>query len=132
MRWIALVAGAALIVLAFAAASRVADTREGLIAEVITLLAGVTGLSLVTYSFFARKRPDAESRPAETRPGLVHRTGSSRDLWVGIAGVALSIALLAGLGFSGGMLWAGLGFLLLLPMLAGSVLLCWRALRPNP
>lgn len=132
MRWMALVTGAALIVLAFAAATRVADTREGLIAEVITLLAGVTGLSLVTYSFFARKRHDVAGSAAAARPDLLSSRGSPRDLVAGIAGVALSVVLLAGLGFSGGVLWAGLGFLLLLPMLAGSVLLCWRALRPNP
>lgn len=132
MRWIALLAGAALIVLAFVAATRVTDTREGLIAEVITLLAGVTGLSLATYAFFARNRPDAGSSSASTRPNLLHGRGSPRDLRLGIAGIALSVVLLAGLGISGGILWAGFGFLILLPMLAGSVLLCWRALRPNP
>lgn len=131
MRWIALVAGVALIGLAFAAGSRVADTREGLIAEVITLLAGVIGLSLVTYAFFARERTGAAPLPPPSRPAL-GRSGSPRDLALGAGGVALSIVLLAGLGISGGLLWAGLGFLLLLPMLAGSVYLCWRGLRANP
>lgn len=131
MRWSALVAGFALIVLAFAAASRVADTREGLIAEVITLLAGVTGLALVTYAYAARKRPPAPiPAPVPDRAAL-HKSGSPRDLALGAGGVALSIVLLAGLGISGGLLWAGLGFLLLLPMLAGSVYLCWRSLHAN-
>ena len=49
MRWVSLGAGIALTVLAFAAATRVADTREGLIAEVITLLAGLAGISLLLY-----------------------------------------------------------------------------------
>lgn len=131
MRWSVLVAGFALIVLAFAAASRVADTREGLIAEVITLLAGVTGLALVTYAYAARKRPSApKPAPAPDRAAL-QKSGSPRDLALGAGGVTISIVLLAGLGISGGLLWAGLGFLLLLPMLAGSVYLCWRSLRAN-
>jgi len=43
MRWPALGAGVILIAAAFFAAARVADTREGLIYEVVTLLGGLTG-----------------------------------------------------------------------------------------
>lgn len=132
MRWTALVAGFALIVLAFAAASRVSDTREGLIAEVITLLAGVAGLTLVTYAYAARKGLTPEKARPAAGPSPLHRSGSPRDLALGAGGVGLSIVLLAGLGISGGLLWAGLGFLLLLPMLGGSIYLCWRSLRANP
>lgn len=129
-RWTALVAGVALIVLAFAAATRVADTREGLIAEVITLLAGGAGLSLATYAFAARKRPPAPAPPVrERRPP---REPSPKDLALGAGGIVLALILLTGLAISGGLLWAGLGLLLLLPMLAGSVYLCWRSLRANP
>lgn len=130
-RWIALVVGIALIVLAFAAATRVADTREGLVAEVITLLAGLAGLGLGSYAFFARDHPAATRPMRPPRPTPLQRSGSPRDLALGAGGIGLSIVLLAGLGISGGFLWAGLGFLLLLPMLAGSVYLCWRSLRAN-
>lgn len=40
--------------------------------------------------------------------------------------------LLGGLALSGGGLWLGLGFALLLPMIAGSVYLCVRFLRASP
>lgn len=131
MQRTAIVASAALIVLAFAAATRVADTREGLIAEVITLLAGAAGLTLGTYAYAARKRPAPPEHRDANRPIRTGPNSPPRDLALGAVGIGLSIVLLAGLGISGGFLWAGLGFLLLLPMLSGSVYLCWRALKPN-
>jgi hypothetical protein len=131
LRWLALGTGVALIVLAFAAATRVADTREGLIAEVVTLLAGVTGIGLLTYAFAARERPSLPQERA-ARPQDNARPRSSRDLLLGSAGIVLALTLLTGLGLSGGALWAGFGLVMLLPMLAGSAYLCVRYLRASP
>jgi hypothetical protein len=130
VRWLSLTTGVALIALAFGAASRVTDTRQGLIAEVITLLAGATGIILATYGIAARGRTSASrpSRPASTGPPEP-QTRTTRDLVLGGGGIGLAVVLLIGLAFSGGLLWASLGLLLLLPMVAGSVYLCWRFLR---
>lgn len=130
IRWVALAAGIALVVLAVAAFPRIADTREGLIAEVTTLLAGGAGLLLLTYAFAARKRA-SQPAPRAAAPHGLPREARPRDLPLGIAGIGLSIVLFTGLAISGGPLWATFGFLLLLPMLAGSVYLCWRSLRAN-
>ena len=131
MRWLSLTAGIALVVVAFAAGSRVADTRQGLIAEVIALLAGLVGISLVLYGLFANVRPPAPGQTraqarAAVRPAQVP---SARDLVIGVGGLALAAVLLSGLGVSGGLAWAGLGLVLLLPMVAGSAYLCIRFLR---
>jgi hypothetical protein len=132
VRWASLVTGVALIALAFAAASRVADTRPGLIAEIITLLAGATGIILATYGLAARPRSAdvAPGRPASTT-AQGPRTRAARDLVLGGGGLGLALVLLTGLALSGGPLWASLGLLLLLPMVAGSVYLCWRFLRAS-
>jgi hypothetical protein len=132
VRWASLVTGVALIVLAFAAASRVADTRAGLIAEIITLLAGATGIILATYGLAARRRGVAGTpdRPISTT-AQGPRTRAARDLVLGGGGLGLALVLLTGLALSGGPLWASLGLLLLLPMIAGSVYLCWRFLRAS-
>ena len=132
MRWASLVTGIALIALAFAAASRVADTRPGLIAETITLLAGATGIILATYGLAARPR-GADGTPVRPAPTTAHepRTRAARDLVLGGGGLGLAVVLLTGLALSGGPLWASLGLLLLLPMVAGSVYLCWRFLRAS-
>lgn len=134
MRWTGLVAGIALVGLAFAAATRVADTREGLVAEVITLLAGLAGVSLLIYGLAARPRPTASSASGghaiETR--RVPRRRAGRDLLFGAGGVALAVVLLTGLALNGGVLLAGFGLVLLLPMLAGSVYLCVRYFRSGP
>ena len=133
MRRVALAAGATLVILAFAAATRVADTRQGLIAEVITLLASLVGVGLLVYALTAQRRtalvPQAQ-KPAQTR--LQARPRTRRDLLLGAAGVALALFLVAGLALSGGALWATFGLLLLVPMIAGSVYLCVRYLRANP
>jgi hypothetical protein len=132
VRWLALGAGVALIVLAIAAVTRVADTREGLIAEVVTLLSGLAGVSLLIYGLAARPRPKVTA-PARTTPSLAPpRARSSRDLVLGAAGVALALMLVSGLAVSGGLVWAALGLALLLPMLAGSAYLCLRYLRAGP
>src|SRR5690349_7637472 len=62
MRRFALVAGTALVILAFAAATRVADTREGLIAEVVTLLTGVTTYDQGPAAWGGRRGAGGDSR----------------------------------------------------------------------
>ena len=131
MRWVALVAGVALIVLAVAAVTRVEDTREGLIAEVVTLLAAAAGVSLLIYGLAVRRR----SSPARRSTSMPHvgapATRSRRDLVLGAGGVTLSLILLGGLAVSGGFVWAALGLALLLPMLCGSAYLCVRYARAS-
>ena len=130
MRRFALVAGAALVVVAFAAATRVADTREGLIAEVVTLLAGVAGVGALIYGLAARQAAPA-SRPS-TRPPRPVRPRTRSDLLLGAGGVALAAVLVIGLAITGGPLPAVFGLALLAPMIAGCVYLCVRFLRANP
>jgi hypothetical protein len=116
-----------LIAIAFAAATRVADTREGLIAEVITLLGGLAGVSFLLYGMFANVRrtvPSSTVHPPE--PTAIR---PARDMALGSGGLLLAAALLSGLAASAGWQWAALGFVLLLPMIAGSVFLCARFLR---
>ena len=133
MRWLALLAGVALIALAIVAVTRVADTREGLVAEVVTLLGALAGVSLLIYGLAARPRPQAASAAPRAASSVgTLRPRSSRDLQLGAAGIALALILLGGLAFSGGFLWAAFGLALLLPMLAGCVYLCLRYLRASP
>lgn len=135
MRWVALIAGIALLALSAVAFMRVADTKEGQVAEVITLFAFGAGFVLALYGLAARPRPKpagAGSRPADQAMRAAARTGSPRDVALGAGGMIVAAVLVAGLALSGGPLWAGFGFLVLLPMLAGSVYLCWRGLKPNP
>lgn len=131
MRRLSLGAGVVLVAIAFAAATRVADTREGLISEVITLLAGLVGISLILYGLFANVRPsrttDLAARPAGTDKQQTVPTANG--LLIGGGGIVVAAVLLAGLAISGGVLWAALGFILLLPMVAGSAYLCVRFLR---
>ena len=124
MRWAALGSGAVLIAVAFLAATRVADTREGLIAEVVTLLAGLTGVSLFLYGLLATlSRPrTAVDAPAAAGPGeRVHNAG---ELLVGASGLLVAAILLAGIATTAGALWALVGAVLLLPMIAGCLYLC--------
>lgn len=127
MRWLSLVAGIALVALAFAAATRVADTRDGLIAEVVTLFSGLAGVSLVLYGLFAGARPASKPGLAAT-PRPPARAPSGRDLAIGAGGLGLAAILLGGLFISAGWQWAALGFVILLPMIAGSAFLCGRFL----
>jgi len=131
MRWLSVIAGVALLALAIAAVTRVADTREGLVAEIVTLLGALAGVSLLIYGLTARPRPQVA---APTRPGpllATPRGRSSRDLLLGAAGIALALILLGGLAISGGLLWAAFGLALLFPMVAGCVYLCLRYLRAS-
>jgi hypothetical protein len=125
VRRLALVPGGVLIVIAFAAASRVADTRDGLIAEVVTLMAGLAGVSLLLYGLLAGATRPAP-RPSTPAPG---RPPSSREFTIGVAGLGLAVLLLGGLAISAGWQWAALGSVMLLPMIAGSAFLCGRFLR---
>ena len=122
----------ALVALAFAAATRVADTREGLVAEIITLLGGMAGVVLLIYGLAARRRTDAPAASPQAAGDQAPRPRSRRDLLLGGAGIALAIVLLGGLAVSGGVWWALMGAVLLLPMVSGSVYLCVRYLRANP
>ena len=133
MRRLSLVSGTALVLLAFAAVTRVSDTREGLIAEVITLLGGLAGIGLLVYGLAARtelKDRQLVVPASPVRPPPQPR--SFRDILFGVGGIALALILLGGLGISGGPFWAAFGLALLLPMIAGSVYLCVRFLRANP
>jgi hypothetical protein len=132
LRWIAIVAGAALVALAFGAATRVADTREGLVAEVVTLFAGLAGVSLLIYGLAARSRPALTPTLSRKREREKARSRTNRDLYFGAGGIGLALVLLGGLAVSGGPLWAGFGLAILLPMLAGSVYLCVRYFRSEP
>ncbi len=123
-RWIAALAGLALVAIAFIAASRVADTREGLIAEVVTLFAGLVGVLLLLYGLVPKRAAVArDATPASPSP---RRAGprSANDLLLGSAGLLVAAVLLTGLVMSGGWQWAVIGALLLLPMIAGCVYLC--------
>jgi len=131
VRRLSLIAGIAMVALAFATATRVADTREGLIAEVVTLFAGLVGVSLVLYGLFAGSRPAATLAPAPSiqRATAPARAPSARDFALGASGLALAVLLIGGLGISAGWQWAALGTVVLLPMIAGSAFLCSRFLR---
>jgi hypothetical protein len=129
VRWLALATGAVLIVVAFAAGSRVADTREGLLYEVTALLAGLAGVSLVLYSWVSRARPGARvTSPPAVKP-LPAQSRSATDLLVGGMGLVIAAGLVAGIVLSAGALWALMGFVLLLPMIVGCAYLCLRFLR---
>lgn len=127
MRWLALGTGIVLIGVAFAAGTRVADTRGGLIAEVITLLGGLAGISFLLYGLFAGTRRPAQAPIHHAATAAAVRP--ARDLAMGSGGLVLAAVLLSGLAISGGWQWAALGLVLLLPMIAGSAYLCARFLR---
>lgn len=131
LRKAALSAGALLVVLAFAAATRVADTREGLIAEVVTLLASLAAVGLLIYGLTSRPR-NSPTLPSARRPQQSPRPRTRSDLLLGAGGVIVAAVLVTGLGVSGGPLEAAFGLALLLPMIAGCVYLCVRFLRASP
>jgi hypothetical protein len=130
LRWLALAAGAVLVVIAFLAGARVADTREGLLFEVTALLAGLAGVLLILYGWVAATaRAHAVPSPLTiTRPPAT-QVRSANDLLIGGVGLAIGLILLAGIALSAGVLWAALGLVLLLPMMVGSGFLCLRFLR---
>ena len=129
MRWLALVIGAALIAVAFFAGGRVADTREGLIAEVIALLTALVGVGLVLYWWVSGARPRPGSAPTARDKAPAVQIRSATELLVGGVGLSIAAALVAGVALSAGELWALMGFVLLLPMILGSAYLCVRFFR---
>jgi hypothetical protein len=131
MRWMSLGVGAALVATAFFAASRVADTREGLIYEVVTLLSGLVGVSLLLYAFVARgsRSMVATPTPARVDTPKVDRVHSADELLMGAGGLVLGALLVTGLALSGGTTWALIGLVALLPMIAGCAYLCYGFVR---
>ena len=113
--------GLLLCAIAFIAAAQVADTREGLIAEVVTLFAGLAGVALLLYGLVPKRRVASQVIPLPRPAEPTIRTAN--DLVLGSAGLALALVLLGGLAFSGGFVWALLGGVLLVPMIAGSAYL---------
>jgi hypothetical protein len=126
VRWLSLISGTGLVAIAFGAATRVANTREGLIAEVITLLAGLLGVSLVLFGLVGRRPATAPAAPKSATPAA---PPSARQFAMGAAGLALAAILIGGSGISAGWQWAALSSVLLLPMIVGSAVLCFRFLR---
>ncbi len=122
MRGLSVACGLALVVVAFIAGSQVADTREGLIAEVITLFAGLGAVALLLYGLVPRRREQSRA-PNVSRPTRTLGRRTANDLVLGGAGIAVGVLLFAGLAVSGGWIWASLGGVLLIPMLAGSAYL---------
>ena len=120
-RIIFVAAGLLLVTLAFIEAAQVADTRDGLIAEVITLFSGLGGVSLLLYGLVPRRRDTRPTQPVQQERPRTRRTAN--DLLLGAGGVVLAVALLSGLAYSGGWGWAALGGVLLVPMTAGSAYL---------
>jgi hypothetical protein len=120
-----------LVVVAFFAAARVADTREGLVFEVITLLAGLAAVILILYGLFATS--SRQKGPVGTRlpaiPAAPTGIRSANDLLLGAGGLVIAAILIIGIAVSTGPLWALLGLVLLLPMVAGCAYLCLRFLR---
>lgn len=129
MRWFSMTTGAVLIAVAFAAATRVADTRAGLIAEVITLLGGLVGIGFFLYGLLSRTRPAVPVSHVQSAGAVAMRP--ARELAIGTGGLLIAALLLSGLAMSAGWQWAILGLVLLLPMIAGSVYLCARFLRAH-
>jgi hypothetical protein len=116
-----------LVAIAFGAATQVANSREGLIAEAITLLAGLGGVSLVLYGVFGGARQVPVS--AVPRPTAPARPPSSREFAMGAAGLGVAVILIGGLAITAGWQWAALGMVVLLPMIVGSAYFCARFLR---
>jgi hypothetical protein len=129
VRWPALAAGTGLVAIAFLAGSRVEDTRQGLISEVVALFAGLGGVSLILYGWVAAniRTRSPGAGPVKSSPEPQVRTAN--DLLIGSSGLLVAAVLLTGIGLSAGVQWAALGLVLLLPMVVGSAFLCIRFWR---
>jgi hypothetical protein len=123
VRAISVTSGALLIALSFGSATLVADTRPGLIAEIVTLLAGLAGVGLLLYGLVPKRpgKPAAGETSPPPRPRPAVR--SLNDLLIGASGLLLAAVLLVGLAVSAGWQWSIMGAVLLLPMAIGSVYL---------
>ena len=130
VRWLALSVGVVLIIAAFAAGTRVADTREGLIYEVITLMAGLAGVSLLLYGLVATLRPPKATAPASSIDSSAEqKVHNAAELLVGASGLVVAAILVVGIAATAGVQWALLGSILLLPMIAGCAYLCFAFAR---
>jgi hypothetical protein len=130
VRWLALATGVLFVAVAFLAGSRVADTREGLVSEVIALLAGLAGVSLLIYGLVSpAARAHAGSPRSPAGPRTPVRVRSANELLIGGVGLFVASVLIIGIGLSAGPLWALMGLALLLPMVIGCAYLCVRFLR---
>lgn len=120
-----------LVAVAFFAAGHVADTREGLVFEVITLLAGLAGVCLVLYGLFAAtgQYRGAASTPSPVVLATPPKARLANDLLVGVSGLVIAMVLIIGIALSTGPLWALLGVVLLLPMVTGCAYLCFLFIR---
>ena len=127
-RKLAVVGGLLLIALAFIAATNVADTREGLIAEIVTLLSVLAGVALLLYGLIPKRARTLAVAPQPVAPAA-KRPRSANDLVLGGAGLLLALILLTGLVLSAGWLWALVGTLLLLPMMIGCAYLLAAFIR---
>jgi peptidoglycan/LPS O-acetylase OafA/YrhL len=121
-RIVFVVCGLLLVAVAFIAAAQVADTREGLVAEILTLFAGLGGVGLLLYGLVP-KRNDAPVRQIAKPPRAQPSRRTANDLLAGTAGIVVALVLIGGIAFSAGWTWAAMGAVLLLPMVAGSVYL---------
>lgn len=128
-RLAAIATGVLLVGVAFVAASNVADTQRGLIAEVVTLFSGLAGAGLLLYGLVPKRRsaarPAVPARSPEPRP----TTRLANDLVLGGGGLLIAAALLTGLNVSGGWLWTLMGALLLTPMVIGCAYLIAAFIR---
>jgi len=130
VRRLALGAGVVLIAAAFVAATHVADTREGLIYEVVTLLAGLAGVSLLLYGLVATLgRPGSALRVSQAAVPTDEKVHNAAELVLGGSGLVVAAVLVAGIAVTAGMLWALLGAILLLPMIVGCAYLCFSFAR---
>lgn len=111
--------GLLLVAVAFVSATNVADTREGLIAEVVTLMAGLAGVSLLLYGLIPKRAAPASAGRTQPTQGSTKGPRTANDLLLGSLGLLLAVALITGLVLSAGWLWALLGAVLLLPMTIG-------------
>jgi hypothetical protein len=127
-RKLAIVGGLLLIAVAFLAATNVADTREGLIAEIVTLLSGLAGVALLLYGLIPKRVSRAMAVTPRPAPSP-KRPRSANDLVLGGLGLLLALILLTGLVLSAGWLWALVGALLLLPMMIGCAYLLAAFIR---
>ena len=118
-RIIAVAAGLVLIAIAFIAAGSVADSRQGLVAEIVTLLSGLAGAGVLLYGLVPRRPPSAQA--VRTVPSRKEQPSSrtANDLLVGGSGLAIAAILVGGLLWSAGWEMAVVGGVLLLPMIAG-------------
>jgi hypothetical protein len=129
VRWLALVIGAALIAIAFVAGGRVADTREGLIAEVITLFTALVGAGLILYAWVSGAGPRTGGSVPAGAQAPVRLVRTATELLAGVVGLLIATALVAGVALSAGGLWTLMAMVLLLPMILGSAYLCIRFWR---